>query len=427
MATLRRAAEVQLTFARTVLGGEGPLPHRVRRALEDLGPTYVKAGQVIASSPGLFPPEWIEEFATLRDAVPPFEAAEAVRIVEEDLARPVESAFAEFDPEPIAAASIGQVHPAVLRDGERVVVKVQRPDLDRIVGLDLRGLFALCEVLDRLPLTSLGSPLAIAEDFARTLHEEMDYRVEVDHMERMRAQLVDMQIEQCIVPLVHHDLCNRRVLTMERIDGFRFHDVEAMREAGIDTHTLLRIGVQTVVEGVLMHGFFHGDLHAGNIIVLPDGRFALIDFGIVGRLTESVRARLADYILASVTNDYESMIHALDSFGSIPQGTDIPAMAAEIQAMYEPFVQNGVVVAQLGELMETMIRSMVRYQVRIPRELVLLSKQMVYLEGAAHSLAPDIDLLEEQQVIVGALVSKYPQLGQQMAEALARGTAAAAS
>lgn len=417
---LGRAAQVQATFAGNLLRRDGTLPHRVRRAFEKLGPTYIKVGQVVASSPGLFPAEWIDEFATLRDAVPPFSVDDAVRIIEADLARPLASAYTEFDPDPIAAASIGQVHRAVTRDGHDVVVKVQRPHLDEVVRHDLRALFALCEALERVPQTALGSPLAIAEDFARTLHEEMDYRVEVDHMERMRRQLVDMEIEDCIVPAVHHELSGQRALTMERVEGFRFHDVGSMRDAGIDTHRLLRLGVQTVVEGVLIHGFFHGDLHAGNIIVLPDGRFALIDFGIVGRLTESVRGRLADYILASVTNDYEAMIRALDAFGSIPEGTDIPRMATEIQETYEPFVQDGIVVAQLGELMETMIRSMVRYRVRIPRELVLLSKQMVYLEGAAHQLAPDIDLLEEQQVIVQALVTKYPELGLQMAEALGR-------
>lgn len=421
--TIRRAVEVQTTFARGLLRRDEPLPQRVRRAFEDLGPTFVKVGQVIASSPGLFPPDWIDEFATLRDAVPPFPAADAVDIIESDLARPLRSAFAELDPEPLAAASIAQVHAARLRSGEEVVVKVRRPDLDEVVRHDLRALFALCEVLDRIPYAALGSPLAVAEDFARTLHEEMDFRVELGHMERMRRLLAEMRIDDAMVPRVHHDLSSRRVLTMERVDGFRFHDVEAMRVAGIDTHRLLRLGVQTVVEGVLMHGFFHGDLHAGNIIVLPDGRFALIDFGIVGRLSESVRSRLADYILASVTNDYESMIRALDRFGSIPAGTDIPAMARDIQRRYEPFVQNGIVVAQLGELMETMIRSMVRHRVRIPRELVLLSKQMVYLEGAAHTLAPDVDLLQEQQVIVQALVAKYPELGVQMAAALARGEA----
>jgi ubiquinone biosynthesis protein len=416
-----RGLEVGTTFSRHLLRRRDPLPRRIRTAFAALGPTYVKVGQVIASSPGLFPPQWIEEFAALRDRVPPFPGVEARRIIEEDLRRPLRSAFRDFDDEPIAAASIGQVHAATLLDGSRVVVKVQRPGLDEQVRDDLRALLLLCEVLERIPQAALASPRALAEDFARTLHEEMDFRLEADNMDRMRGILRTSQITDCRVPEVCWDLVGRRVLTMERIDGIRFHDVAAMKAAGIDTARLLRMGVQTVVEGVLVHGFFHGDLHAGNIVVLEDGTFVLFDFGIVGRLTESTRTRLARYLTATVTNDYESMIQALQSFGSVPEDVDIVQMAKEIQAMYEPFVQNGVVVAQLGELMDTMIRSMVRYRVRIPRELVLLSKQMLYLEGAAHTLAPELDLLEEQQVIYATVMSKYPELGLQLMEAMQRG------
>ena len=191
-----------------------------------------------------------------------------------------------------------------------------------------------------------------------------------------------------------------------------------MRAAGIDTARLLRIGIQTVIEGVMLHGFFHGDLHAGNIVVLPDGTFVLLDFGIVGRLTESVRSRLSQYLIAVTTQNYEAMVRALRSFGSVPKDVDIHPLAAEVQRLYEPFVKNGVVVAQMGELMDTMIRAMVRHHVRIPRELVLLAKQLVYLEGAARTLAPDIDLLQEQQVIYTALMAKYPKLAQELLDAI---------
>jgi predicted unusual protein kinase regulating ubiquinone biosynthesis (AarF/ABC1/UbiB family) len=417
----RRTWEVGSTFTRHVVRRSEPLPRRLRGAFTDLGPTYVKVGQLIASSPGLFPQDWVDEFASLRDRVPPFPGSEARRMIEEDLGRPLRSAFASFDDEPMAAASIGQVHPATLLDGSPVVVKVQRPGLEDRVANDLRAMLLVCEVLERIPQAAIGSPRALAEDFARTLHEEMDFRLEADNMDRMRSILDREGITDARVPVVHWELVGKRVLTMERIDGFHFSDVEGMKAAGIDTARLLRMGVQTVVEGVLVHGFFHGDLHAGNIAVLDDGTFVLFDFGIVGRLTESVRGRLAQYLIASTTNDYEAMIRALRSFGSVPEDVDVAEMAKDLQELYAPYVENGVVVAQLGELMETMIRSMVKYRVRIPRELVLLSKQMLYLEGAAHTLAPDIDLLEEQQVIYGALMQKYPELAMQIATAIQRG------
>jgi predicted unusual protein kinase regulating ubiquinone biosynthesis (AarF/ABC1/UbiB family) len=418
---VRRVWQVTSTLARHTVRRRTPLPRRLRDAFAELGPTYVKVGQVVASSPGLFPRAWVDEFAALRDRVPPFPAVEARRIVEEDLARPLSSAFASFDDEPIAAASIAQVHGATLLDGRRVVVKVQRPRLDELVKDDLRALLLVCELLERIPQTAIASPRGVAEDFARTLHEEMDFRLEAENMERMRSILVQTGITDARVPEVHHDLVGRRVLTMERIDGFRFTDVDAMKAAGIDTARLLRIGVQTVVEGVLVHGFFHGDLHAGNVAVLPDGTFVLFDFGIVGRLTESVRGRLAQYLIASTTNDYEAMINALQAFGSVPADTDVRAMAIDLQQQYAPYVEGGVVVTQLGDLMETMIRSMVKYRARIPRELVLLSKQMLYLEGAAHALAPDMDLLQEQNLIYTALMQKYPELAVEIVQAIQAG------
>ena len=415
----RRGLTVGSTFARELARRHEPLPRRVRRAVTQLGPTWVKLGQVVASSPGVFPEAWIREFASLRDQVPPFPAAEARRIVEDDLGRPLRSAFADFADVPVAAASVAQVHRATLLDGRPVVVKVQRPHLEERVRDDVRALLLLCEVLERVPQAAVGSPRALAEDFTRTLHEEMDFRLEARNMERMRAILVETGIADARVPEVHHGLVGRRVLTMERIDGFRFTDVEGMRAAGIDTARLLRIGAETVLEGVLLHGFFHGDLHAGNIAVLPDGTFVLFDFGIVGRLTESVRRRLVRYVVATTTMDYEAMVESLRSFGAVPAEVDVRAMAADLQEMYEPFVENGIVVAQLGQLMETMIRSMVHYRVRIPRELVLLAKQLVYLEGAAHALAPEVDLLEEQQLIYTALFAKYPQLAGELLAAVA--------
>jgi predicted unusual protein kinase regulating ubiquinone biosynthesis (AarF/ABC1/UbiB family) len=415
---LRRGWQVSRTLARNLLHRHQPLPRRLRTAFGELGPTYVKLGQVIASSPGLFPPEWAEEFASLRDQVPPFPTIDARRIIQDELAGPMSVFFRDFDEEPIAAASIAQVHGATLRDGTRVVVKVQRPGLEAQVKDDMRALRILASMLERIPYTAIASPKAVVEDFARTLEEEMDFRLEADNMERMRSILDEGHITDARVPMVYLDMVGRRILTMERIDGIRFHDVQAMKAAGIDTARLLRIGVQTVVEGVLIHGFFHGDLHAGNIVVLEDGTFVLFDFGIVGRLTESVKRRLSQYLIAVTTQNYEAMVRALRSFGSVPDDTDIHMLAREVQRLYEPFVQNGVVVAQLGQLMDTMIRSMVRYHVRIPRELVLLAKQMLYLEGAAHALAPDVDLLEEQQVIYTTLMTKYPQLAEELMRAI---------
>jgi len=410
-----RTVEVGATLARYGLGiAKGtrgcPLPARMRMAAEELGPSFVKLGQLVASSPGLFPESWATEMGGLRDSVAPFSFDDVVATVEADLARPMASVFCEFEETPIKAASIGQVHRATLRSGEQVVVKVQRPGLPELVRKDVKTLLTLASVLQRLPWTRIASPRATAEDFARTLHEEIDFRMEADSMDRMRRHLAESGIEDVLIADIYWDLTGPRVLTMQRIDGIAFDDIEAMQSAGIDTQRLLRMGVQSVVEGVLVYGFFHGDLHAGNMAVLPDGRFVLYDFGIVGRLTESVRSRLAQYLIASVTLDHEALVRALKSFGSVPDDVDIPSMAREIERLYEPFMHGGINTVELGTLMMTMIETMVRYEVHIPRELVLLSKQLLYLEGAARTLAPEADLLEEQQIIYSSLLAKYPHL-----------------
>ncbi len=341
MPLVRRAWRVGDVFARSLLRRSDPVPKRLRIAFSQLGPTYVKLGQLIASSPGLFPPEWAEEFASLRDRVPPFPGIDARRIIQDELASPISALFSSLDDEPIAAASIAQVHAATLKDGTPVVVKIQRPGLEEQVKDDVRAMKMLAAILERIPYTAVASPKAVVEDFARTLSEEMDFRLEADNMERMRRILQDEGVTDCRVPCVYLDLVSRRVLTMERIDGIRFHDVGAMKQAGIDTARLLRIGVQSVIEGVIIHGFFHGDLHAGNIVVLPDGTFVLFDFGIVGRLTESVRTRLSQYLIAVTTNNYQGMVRALRSFGdAVPKDVDLDVLAAEVQKMYEPLVDH---------------------------------------------------------------------------------------
>lgn len=421
MPLARRSCQVAVTFSGQLLHWRRPLPQRLRLACGQLGPIFVKLGQLIASSPGMLPPSWTEEFASLREQVPPFPVAEVRRIVETELSAPLDRLFAEFEEVPLAAASIAQVHGARLPDGQRVVVKVQRPNLDALVRDDLRAMHWLAELAERIPYSAIASPRAVVEDFTRTLHEEMDFRLEADNMERMRAILVDEGITDVVVPRVQLELVTRRVLTMERIDGIRFDDVASMHAAGIDTFRLLRRGIQTLIEGVVIHGFFHGDLHAGNIRVLADGSFVMLDFGIVGRLTESVRTRLAQYLVSVTANDYPGIVRALRSFGdAVPPGADLDLLAREVQHRYEPFVKDGVLLAELGDLLVTLVRSMVEFRIRIPRELVLLSKQLLYLEAAAKTLAPDMDLLHEQQLICASLIQKYPTLGRQMLDALNR-------
>ncbi|HEV8298294.1 MAG TPA: AarF/UbiB family protein, partial [Acidimicrobiales bacterium] len=263
---------------------------RMRRAAEALGPTYIKLGQIISSGQGIFPAELVDEFKKCRDQVAP-ETFEAVRrVVEEDLAQPLEAVFAEFDAAPLAAASIAQVHRARLRDGTEVVVKVQRPDVTRLVHDDLRVMAWLAPFLiGRIPVAALANPPALVEVFAETISEELDFRLEAENMLDVARTFAELGQTGYVIPRPHPELVTPRVLVMERLSGFVFDDVAGIRNAGIDTHAVIRTGMIGFLEGALIHGIFHGDLHGGNLFVRPDGRTALLDFGITGRLSETRR------------------------------------------------------------------------------------------------------------------------------------------
>jgi ubiquinone biosynthesis protein len=263
---------------------------RLRRAVETLGPTYIKLGQIISSGEGLFPSELVEEFKLCRDRVPaePFDVVR--RTVETDLGCRLEDVFSTFETQPVAAASIAQVHVARLISGEEVVVKVQRPQVADLVRRDLRVMSWLAPALvGRIPIAALANPPALVELFAETIVEELDFRIEAANMIDMAEVLHDLGQTSFIVPRPHPRLVTRRVLVMERLHGFGFDDVEGMRGAGIDTHDIVRSQMITLMEGAMVHGLFHGDLHGGNLFVMPDGRTALLDFGIVGRLSQQRR------------------------------------------------------------------------------------------------------------------------------------------
>lgn len=374
----------------------GGLSRRLRVAAEELGPTYIKLGQIISSGEGLFPEELVHEFRKCRDQVPP-EPFDAVRrVIEDDFGQPLDAVFSSFEQEPLAAASIAQVHAATLLSGEPVVVKVQRPAVSTLVHRDLRVMSWLApKLVGRIPVAALANPPALVELFAETITEELDFRVEADNMLDIAHVFAELGQRHYVIPRPHPVLVTRRVLVMERLDGFKFDDVAGMHDAGVDTRAVVRAGMIGLLEGAMLHGIFHGDLHGGNLFVMADGRTALLDFGITGRLGPLQRQAFLRLLVTASTNDLPGQLAAFRDLGALPPDVDIPAVVAEL-GLDQPAVDLTTLSSEeLTHELQRVIKALLGLGARFPKELMLFVKNMVFLDGAIATLAPDVDLFAE--------------------------------
>ena len=384
------------------------LSRRLRLAAEHLGPTYIKLGQIISSGEGLFPAELVDEFRKCRDQVraEPFDTVR--RVIEEDLGRTLEEVFSSFDPEPLAAASIAQVHVARLATGEEVVVKVQRPTIRQQVQSDLKVMSWLAPFLvGRIPVAALANPPALVELFAETILEELDFRLEAENMLDVAEVFAELDQRGWIIARPHPELVTRRVLVMERLSGFAFEDLASMQAAGIDTHEIIRIGMKGFTEGCIVHGIFHGDLHAGNLFVTPDGRIALLDFGITARMTPLQRSAFLRMILYGAMGDIPGQIAAFRDLGALPADTDIDEVIRELGLDKAPVDPTTLSQDQLVGEIQRIIKALMGMGARLPKILMLYVKNLVFLDGAIAVLAPDLDLVAEVASLSSGLATAH--------------------
>jgi ubiquinone biosynthesis protein len=384
------------------------LSRRLRLAFQALGPTYIKLGQILSSGEGLFPAELVSEFRLLRDRVPP-EGFDTVRaVVEADLGATLEEVFSEFETEPLAAASIAQVHAATLRSGEAVVVKVQRPSVAATVRRDLAAMSWIAPwLIGRIPVSALANPPALVELFAETIVEELDFRLEADNMLDVARVLADAGQRSVVVPRPHPRLVTRRVLVMERLSGFSFEDVEGMRAAGIDTTEVVRALMISFLEGAIIHGVFHGDLHGGNLFVQPDGRVALLDYGITGRLDETRRHAFLRMLMGGTINDPRMQLAALRDLGALPPDTDLDAVISDLgldQPVRDPTQMSP---EELLAEIRDVVKRLLAYGARFPKVLMLYVKDLLFIDGALATLAPDVDLFEEITRVAMYFTQRY--------------------
>jgi ubiquinone biosynthesis protein len=372
------------------------IARRLRIAAELLGPTYIKLGQIISSGEGIFPADLVDEFKLCRDRVPaePFRLVREV--IEADLGRPLDEVFRWIDRTPIAAASIAQVHAATLCTGERVVVKVQRPTVARLVHQDLRVMAWLApHLVGRIPIAALANPPALVELFAQTIAEELDFRLEAENMLDIARTFAELDQRSYVIPRPHPELVTPRVLVMERLDGFAFDDVVGMRDAGLDTEAIVRTGMIGFLEGAILLGIFHGDLHGGNLLVLPDGRTGLLDFGITGRLDEPRRQAFLRLLLGGAGNDVMAQLAALRDLGALPSDTDLERVVRELNLDRPPVDPASLTPDQLVGEIQQVVKGLLGIGARFPKELMLFVKNLVFLDGAIARLAPDLDLFAE--------------------------------
>jgi ubiquinone biosynthesis protein len=372
------------------------LSRRLRRAFERLGPSYIKLGQILSSGEGIFPEELVGEFRLLRDRVPP-EPFELVReTVEADLGQPLDAVFSYFNREPIAAASIAQVHAATLRTGEDVVVKVQRPSVAELVRRDLAAMAWFAPwLVGRIPVAALANPPALVELFAETIVEELDFRLEAENMLDVAAVFAKTGQRAIVVPRPHATLVTKRVLVMERLDGFAFDDVEGMRAAGIDTAAVVRAGLVACLEGAVLFGVFHGDLHGGNLFVMADGRVALLDYGITGRLDEPKRLAFLRMLMAGTVNDVPTQVAALRDLGALPADVDLDGVIRDLGLDRPPMDPTTMSPDELTNELKELTKALLGYGARMPKELMLFVKDLLFLDGAMATMAPDVDLFAE--------------------------------
>ncbi len=378
------------------------LPVRVRTTLEELGPTFVKLGQIMSTRSDLVPPGYLVELRRLQDEVAPLPWDVILPVIEDELDGPVDKIFASIDPQPVAAASLAQVHAAVLPDGSDVVVKVQRPGIEEIISLDLDILYDLAQLAEeRTPLGGRYDLMDLAEEFSYALKGELDFRREGRSADRFREQFE--KSEYLHVPQVYWEHTTRRVMVMERIHGIKIDDVDALDAAGVDRKALARRAADMVLKEVLDDGFFHADPHPGNLLIMDGGSIGVLDFGTMGRLEKSERMSLARLFIVALQLDAEGIVDQLIRMGVADYGVDRKGLARDLRRQiirYYGLPLNEIPVAEVWEGLEPIVYA---YNLRIPSDYWLLIKTVAIMEGVGLGLDPGFDMFAAAQPYLGRL------------------------
>ena len=364
---------------------------RIRRALEDLGPIFIKFGQILSTRRDLLPDEVAVELAKLQDQVPPFPGKSARLIIEKALGNRIENLFLEFDEEPLASASIAQVHTARLRDGSDVVVKVLRPGIEKTIRRDVDLLFTIARLADRYSVEARRlRPVEVVREYETTIFDELDLMREAANASQLRRNFEDSPL--LYVPDIYWDYCRPNVMVMERIYGTPVSRIDILKEKGISMQMLGERGVEIFFTQVFRDNFFHADMHPGNIFVADDGRYMAVDFGIIGTLTESDKRYLAENFLAFFNRDYRRIAELHLESDWVPEGTRVDQFEAAIRAISEPIFNKPISEISFGFYLLRLFQTARRFNMQVQPQLVLLQKTLLNIEGLGRQIYPELDL-----------------------------------
>jgi aarF domain-containing kinase len=373
-------------------------PRILRLGFEDLGPSYIKLGQIIASSPGLFTDPYVKEFRHCLDRVRAITFEECQTVVKEELGEKI--SLLKIDPKPLASASIAQVHAATFSDGREIVLKIQRPDIAERVEADVRIMRFWAKIASRLnPTLRLANPVGIVEDFGRTIKEELDFSMEGKNLDDFNQIMVTLKHHPDVsAPVVNWELTTPRVLTMERFHGHTVDDTAAVKASSVNPEEKLLLGMRAWFQCMMFHGFFHGDVHAGNLMWLNDGRIGFIDFGIVGRFSAIQRRLVTRYVMAFATGQFRELTDVLIEMGGVGGDVDGEALAADMKQVYSPLLSMNFGEMNYGDFLPQILGMARKHQLRLPNEFILIIKQLLYFDRYAKLLAPTLNVFTDPRV-----------------------------
>ncbi|HEY0480675.1 MAG TPA: AarF/UbiB family protein [Kofleriaceae bacterium] len=379
-------------------------PMLLRMWCEDMGPTFIKFGQIVASSAGMFPDAYVKEFQKVLDRVKPFSFEAVQRTLDEELGAENAAHLVDIAPRQLASASIAQVHTAKLRDGTPIVIKVQRPGIIARCMADMKLMRTLAGVVARFKKDAdLANPVGVVDDFTKTLTEELDFRREAANLDQFNEIMRELGHKNIRAPVPHHEYTTRKVLVMEQFLGVRVDAFDEIRRRGIDGEGKLVAGLRAWFQCVVFYGFFHGDVHAGNLMLLDDDTIGFLDFGIVGRFDEKERELVTDYMIAFASGNYKKLAEIICEMSGTPPGLDMDAFVADLAETYRPLLTLSFGEVNYAEFLPGIQRTATRHRMKMPNEFILITKQLLYFDRYAKTLAPRLNVFTDPRLVLGMM------------------------